>query len=85
MMHAIIAYLHAYFGVIAMELLVKSDRTNGLVMLLVDAAGGPLYGTKLKLTVWHLEAQATAQGIICRHCRRIHAAAFGHTGVTTCV
>ena len=85
MMRVIIACLHAHFGVIAMELLVKSDGTDGSVMHLVDAAGGSLWGTKLKPTVWHLEAQATAQGIICWHCRRIHAAAFGHTGVTTCV
>jgi len=84
-MHAIIAYLHAHFGVIVIELLVKSDRTGGPAMHLFDAAGGPLCDTKLKSTAWHLEAQATAQGIICWHCRRILAAAFSHTGLTTCV
>ncbi len=60
-----------------MRLLVKGDGTTGAAVHLANAMSTPLCGTDLKRDAWHIEAQPTAQGSICEHCRRIHTAAFG--------
>ncbi len=61
-----------------MKLLVKGDGMTELAMHLANAMGTPLCGIHLQREVWHIQAQPTAQGIICEHCRHIHTAAFGN-------